>query len=179
MNITELFTGIYILMVFMPFASMLYFLVFSGKVYYVEASLICFVIAVENCGYMIIAYSSSLGEAITADKFTLIGGLLSPFLMVMLIARICEYNIPKWIISSFLIAMIALIGMVFTPLYTTLYYTDISMKSWQGFTYLDNTYGSLNTVYLLFLAVEFVTCAAIVLHTLLKKKTFQGAAYLY
>ena len=116
MNITELFTGIYILMVFMPFASMLYFLVFSGKVYYVEASLICFVIAVENCGYMIIAYSSSLGEAITADKFTLIGGLLSPFFFFLLIARICEYNIPKWIISSFLIAMIALIGMVFTPL---------------------------------------------------------------
>ena len=85
MNITELFTGIYILMVFMPFAAMLYFLVFSGKVYYAEASLMCFVIAIENCGYMIIAYSSSLGEAIAADKFTLIGGLLLPFLMVMLI----------------------------------------------------------------------------------------------
>ena len=171
MNITELFTGIYILMVFMPFAAMLYFLVFSGKVYYAEASLMCFVIAIENCGYMIIAYSSSLGEAIAADKFTLIGGLLLPFLMVMLIARICEYSIPKWIVSAFLMMTIALIGMIFSPLYTTLYYTDISMGSWLGFTYLENTYGPLNTVYLLFLAVEFVACAAIVLYTLLKKKS--------
>ena len=86
------------------------------------------IMAVSNGGYLALALSVTVEEAILANKIAYLGGCFTSPLMIFLICSICKINISKWYRFSIYVYCFIVYGMVLTIDYNQLYYKSIILS---------------------------------------------------
>lgn len=126
-------------------------------------------VLVINLGYAFLAPSQTLSEALLANKITYIGAVFLPLFMLIIIMDECQYKRNKVFLSVLLAVNLAILMLVLSPGYSTLYYEDASLMFVNGSTVLVKTYGPMHCVYSFFLAFYFITMIAVIIYARFKK----------
>ncbi len=167
----EAFIGLYVIMAIVPVATLFYFFFFSKGRYDMYAIILCIVLGVANIAYLFLAVSTDLNELILANKITYIGGLFAPFLVFLIVSKICGITPPKLYTGGLFIATIVVLSLVFSTGYSHIYYDEIYLKNWNGIAYIDKTYGPAHVVYIILLYGQIAVSMGIVIYTLFRKKS--------
>ncbi len=129
-------------------------------------------VLVVNSGYFTMAMSSTLGEALLANRLAYLGSVLLPLSMLVIIMNICRIGYPKWITY----VLFAISGVVFIIAasggYTDWYYSDVTVTFIDGAAKLVKEYGPLHNVYYIYLFVYFAVMAGITVYAVRKKHIF-------
>jgi len=133
--------------------------------------LIMLLMTIANAGYLAIALSTTLSEAILANKFCYISGCFNPPVLLFLICEICNYKVPKWLRVSLYSYSFIVYMMVLTIGFNTFYYDTVFLKSIGGVTVLGHTYGIGHIFFNVIVYGYVVAQAALLLYSIIKKKT--------
>ena len=107
--------------------------------YYFMLSML--IMCVSNCGYLAMALSANLQEAVLANKIGYLGGCFIPLITLFLICTICNYRIPNLIRYVLYGYSFGVYFMVLTIGYCDLYYKDLSLGKLGDATILVHNYG--------------------------------------
>lgn len=96
---------------------------------------------VSNAGYLAVALSTNMEEAILANKIVYIGGCFIPPAILSLICTLINYKIPSWI-KGIIYGFSGLVyGLVLTTGYSDWYYKDIYLKKYRDASVIGHTNG--------------------------------------
>ena len=106
------------------------------------------ILVVVNClGRYMLASAQTLEMAIWANKFLYVGGCFAPLLILIVLARLCNQRIPRWLIAVLTAYSTLVIGLVMTIGRSGIYYKDVQLGHGNGYNYLIKTYGPLHILY--------------------------------
>ena len=126
---------------------------------------------IANSCYLILAYSTTLGEAILANKFCYIAGCFLPPLTLFWVCAICNIKIRKWVRNLIYGFCAAVYGMALTVGYSDFYYKTVSLEKIDGASVLTKTYGPGHTFFVLLLYGFLVLEAVLLVYSLIHKHT--------
>lgn len=133
-------------------------------------------IAVVNSGYLALAVSRDLGEALMANRLAYLGSVFLPLSMWMIIADVSRLRYPRWL-PYVLLAVSALVFLVAaSPGILPIYYKEVSFEKVGGVTVLIKVYGPLHGLYLLFLLGYFVAMVTAIIYATVRDK-IESTAY--
>ena len=73
------------------------------------------ILVVVNClGRYMLAAAQTLEMAIWANKFLYVGGCFAPLLIMMVLARLCNQRLPRWLIAGLAAYSALVTGLVMT-----------------------------------------------------------------
>lgn len=125
---------------------------------------------VVNSGYFALSVSSTLNEALWANRVSYLGSVFLPFSMIMTIMKVSRLSYKKWL-PMVLFAISAVVFLIAaSPGYSDIYYKAVSLGSINGVSVLYKEYGSWHCVYLFYLLGYFSVMIAAIIHSALKKK---------
>lgn len=133
--------------------------------------MICMIIMVlANGGYLSIALSTSVQEAVLANKLSYLGGCIMPIITIFLICSICNYNVSMWsrvIAYSFGFSVYA---MVLTVGFSDIYYKTVYLDSYGDATVLGHTYGPGHMFFYILLYGSIVVQLSLLIYSMIKKR---------
>ncbi len=149
----------------------LIFLIFHFELNKVNYLLIVLflLLTITNSGFLAIALSETLSEAILAKKVCYFGACFLPAVLLFLVCEICNYKVSMWVrrviysICFFVYAMVLSIG------FTDWYYKDISLRKIDGVSVLAYDYGSFHVLFYVILYGSLALEGMILLYSLWKK----------
>lgn len=107
--------------------------------YYILALLA--IITISNAGNFFLATANSIEEAIIAKKIYYVGGCFMPPIMLILIVRMCNISVRKWIENLFSFYSFVVYTMVFSIGYSKIYYKSVNLIQEDGATVIVPEYG--------------------------------------
>ena len=150
------------------------FILLMGYCALVENKKIIFIflftaVFVVNAGYAFASMSTTLEEALLANRISYLGSVFLPLTMLLIIAD--EANVKLKRLSIFVLACVALVIFVITatPGYSTIYYAEVSLIFVNGGARLLKTYGPLHFAYYLYLFTYFALMIIVILYSKHKK----------
>lgn len=127
-------------------------------------------IAVVNIGYLALAVSQGLGEALLANRVSYLGSVFLPLAMLRIILNATHIRYPKWLSG----ALLTLAGIMFliaaSPGYLPIYYKEVSFEIVNGASTLIKEYGPLHSLYLVYLLGYFGSMVGIIVRATVKDK---------
>ncbi|MBO5341181.1 MAG: response regulator [Lachnospiraceae bacterium] len=136
--------------------------------YYFMLSII--VMALSNCGYLALALSTELNEAILANKIGYIGGCFIPLITLFLICTICNYSLPGWLRYILYGLSFGVYLMVLTIGYSDFYYKDLSLGKLGNATVLLHSYGVGHVLFYVILYGYLALEAILLAYHLIKRR---------
>lgn len=135
-------------------------------------------VAVVNAGYFSLSVSTTLEEALLANRIAYLGSVFLPLSILMTILDVTKMRHKKWF-SALLIALGTVVFFIAaSPGYLDIYYKEVSLKNINGVSVLEKVYGPLHSIYLFYLLFYFAAIIAVVVHATAKKKMFSTAQVL-
>ena len=129
-------------------------------------------VLIVNAGYLTMSLSSTLGEALLANRFAYLGSVFLPLCMLMIIMNVCKVSYPKWLTYIlFGISMIVFL-VAASQGYTDWYYSDVSITFIDGSAKLVKEYGPLHNIYYIYLFVYLFIMAGVIVFSFVKKHVF-------
>lgn len=125
---------------------------------------------ISNGGYLALALSGNLEEAILANKIAYVGGIFVPPVTLFLICAICNYRLRTWLkfllvsYSMFVYALALTIGS------SNFYYADVYLDSYNGATVLGRTYGIGHNLFYVTLYGHIIAQIILLIYTFYKKR---------
>ena len=145
-----------------------YLFVVQKKETWLTVLFIC--IAVVNTGYFSLAVSTTLEEALLANRISYLGSVFLPFSMLMVMLDLVKIEYKK----SFSAILVFVGAVVFfiaaSPGYLDIYYKEVNLITVNGVSALDKVYGPLHVVYLFYLVSYFAAMIGVAVHAAKKKK---------
>ncbi len=141
----------------------------SKKVNYYFMLLLLFM-AVANGGYLAIAISTSVNEAILANKICYIGGCFIPPITLLLLCAIANYKVPSWVRIGMYVYSFMVYGMVLTIGWNDFYYETVSLEKFKDATVLGHTYGPGHVFFYVILYGYMLAQVVILAYSIVKKK---------
>lgn len=126
-------------------------------------------VLVVNIGYFCLAISTSLSEALLANRISYLGSVLLPFAMLMIILNVTNTNYKKWLPWCLLGLSAAILFIVASPGYLDIYYKEVSFAIVNGVATLVKVYGPLHPLYLIYLLGYFTAMIAVIIRAQAKK----------
>ena len=126
-------------------------------------------LAVANGGYWAVAMSSTVEEAILANKISYIGGCFTPVVTLFLVCDICNFKVPTWVRRGIYTYSFLVYAMVLTIGFNPLYYKETYLEKWGNATVLSRTYGVGHAFFYIILYGYLVLAAVLLIYSLLKK----------
>lgn len=127
-------------------------------------------IFIVNSGYLLLALSDDLGEALWANRVAYLGSVFLPFSMFMIINNVSGIKYRK----SFTCVLSVIAFIVFiiaaSPGYLDIYYKSASLININGVSVLEKIYGPLHNVYMVYLIAFFSGMIAVIIYSVLKNK---------
>ena len=127
-------------------------------------------IMVVNVGYFSLSVSSSLGEALLANRISYLGSVFLPLSMWMIIINATHISYRKWIPSALLALAAVMFFIAASPGYLPIYYKNASFVLVDGVGVLVKEYGPLHSLYLVYLVGYFGAMVATIVHATVKDK---------
>ena len=127
-------------------------------------------VAVVNAGYLSLSLSTTLEEALLANRISYLGSVFLPFSMLMIILNITELKYKKWLpgILSGIGIIVFLIAA--SPGYLDIYYKEVYLSQINGVTVLEKVYGPLHITYLFYLLSYFSAMVGVIFYANIKRK---------
>jgi len=116
-------------------------------------------VLVVNLGYLALALSRNLNEALHANRLAYFGSVFLPLAMWMIIANVTHLRNPKWLRATLLGISILIFLIAASPGYLDIYYQEVTFLKQDGVSVLQKVYGPLHPVYLVYLLGYF--CAMV------------------
>ncbi|MBQ4067865.1 MAG: hypothetical protein IJC76_01305 [Lachnospiraceae bacterium] len=127
-------------------------------------------IIVVDIGYLVLAISESLEEALLANRIAYLGSVFLPMSMLMIIINACNISYKKFLPFILLAISIIVFAIAASPGYLDIYYKEVSMIKVNGVTVLEKTYGPLHSIYLYYLLIYFGSMVATIIYACVKRK---------
>ena len=112
-------------------------------------------IFVANAGYLILSLSSTLSEALMANRISYLGSAFLPLAMLMIILRVCCFSYRRWLSITLLSVSLAMFLLAASPGYLDIYYRSATLTVVNGVTVLEKVYGPAHSLYLYYLLSYF------------------------
>lgn len=129
-------------------------------------------VLVVNGGYLTMSLSSTLGEALLANRFSYLGSVFLPLCMLMIIMSVCKVKYPKWL-TYVLFGVSAVVFVIAASQgYTDWYYSDVSIEFVDGAAKLVKEYGPLHNVYYIYLFTYFLIMTGVIVFAYVRKHVF-------
>lgn len=107
-----------------------------------------FISIIINCmGRYLLAASDGLEMALWANKFLYLGGVYTPLLVVLVLARLCDIKIPRILVCLMTLHSTVVMGFVLTIEKYDFYYKSVELVHENGYSYLVKTYGTMHILY--------------------------------
>ena len=142
---------------------------FEGKKINYYITIFSLLTSIASLGYVSLVTSSSVSEAILANKIVYLGGCFAPLVLFFAICSICNLKINKWVkilcfgYSFFVYALVCTIG------YSEIYYKDVSLVDMGGYSVLEYGYGFGHNFFYVILYGYIIIELIILIHSLIKK----------
>lgn len=127
-------------------------------------------ILVVNIGYLSLAISKSLEEALLANRISYLGSVFLPMAMMMIILKVIHFKYPKWLPGLLFIIGIAVFLIAASPGYLDIYYKDVFITNVHGITVLKKVYGPWHNLYPVYLLIYFTSMISVIIQSVLTKK---------
>ncbi len=144
--------------------------VFDNKKINYYFMMLMLIMAVSNGGYLALALSETVEEAILANKIAYLGGCFTSPLMIFLICSICKINISKWYRFCIYVYCFIVYGMILTVDYNQLYYKEYHIERFSDSTILVNSYSFGHTLFYLILYGAIIIQIALLIYCTVKKR---------
>lgn len=137
------------------------------------------IMCLANLGYLALGLSTSLEEAILANKITYIGGCFLPPVLAACICSLSNIKINRFVrfgcigFSSFVYGLVLLTG------YTNIYYTDIKLGNVYDAAALVVERGALYKLFYIILYGYMIVNVVIIGFTFVKKQVTRKHLYLF
>ena len=126
--------------------------------------------ALTNGAYLSIAVSTSLEEAVLANKISYLGGCFMPPIILFLICAICNYTIRPWLRCLLYTYSAVVYFSVLTIGYSNIYYDRIYLDKFMDATVLGHTYGPAHKLFYVILYGYLITQVVLLVYSLVKKR---------
>lgn len=139
-----------------------------------------FSIFIANLGYFTLSISTTLEEALLANRLAYLGCVFLPLFMLMTILKVCKLECKKlW--QGVLIAVSTVTFFVAASQgYLPWYYKEVSFSRIEGVVKLTKVYGPLHLLYFAYLFTYFVLMIGVIVYATRRKKvaTYKQAGLL-
>ncbi|MBR5310683.1 MAG: hypothetical protein IKU42_06130 [Oscillospiraceae bacterium] len=127
-------------------------------------------VAVVNAGYFSLSLSTTLEEALLANRISYLGSVFLPFSMLMIILNITELKYKKWFPGVLCGIGIIVFLIAASPGYLDIYYKEVYLSEINGVTVLEKVYGPLHITYLFYLLSYFSAMVGVIFYANIKRK---------
>lgn len=125
---------------------------------------------VINIGYTFGSASSTLEEALLANKISYVGAVFLPLFMVIIIMDECRYSRSKIFLALLMCISGGIFFLTMTPGYAPWYYESAELIFVSGGAKLVKTYGPLHKLYFVYLILYFSIMIAAIVWAIIKRK---------
>lgn len=132
--------------------------------------ILVFLMTLANGGYLAIALSTTVEEAILANKIVYLGGCFVPVVMLFLICTLTNYKMPAWLRCIFYGYSFIVYSMVLTIGYTPFYYEETQLEKFGSVSVLKHTYGPGHDFFYVILYGYIFIKIGLLVYTMFKKK---------
>ena len=129
------------------------------------------VVVIANCGYLSMAVSTSLSEAVLATKIMYIGGCFLPMLYFVTVCEMCHIHIEQSLLTILYLLQMFVYAGVCTIGWNTWYYRNVEFHLEQGTAYLIKDYGALHAFYPFSMYVYFALALGVAIYALCRKSS--------
>ena len=112
-------------------------------------------VLVVNLGYLALALSQNLAEALWANRLAYLGSVFLPLAMWMIISRVAHLRTSKTMGYCLLGISTVIFLIAASPGYLDIYYQDVSFQTVNGVGTLVKVYGVAHPLYLIYLLGYF------------------------
>lgn len=127
-------------------------------------------VVIVNVGYLALAISKTLEEALLANRIAYLGSVFLPLAMFMIIMNVCRLKYKKWMVAVLVLISLIVFLVAASPGYLDIYYKDVVLETVNGVTVLGKTYGAWHVLYLFYLLGYFGTVVAMIFYAKIRKK---------
>ena len=127
-------------------------------------------IIITNLGYIALSTSSTVSEAILANKICYVGAILLPVIMLYTISDITKTKIPHFVYAIMGALGVTTLALVLTIGHSNVYYDSVQITMYKSVSVLERTYGPLHSLYYIFLIGEFLLFITIVIYAMKKER---------
>ena len=112
-------------------------------------------VLIVNVGYLALAVSSTLAEALLANRISYLGAVCLPLSMLMIILSVCKINCRKWVPLLLICFSAFVLFVAMSPGYLDIYYKEVSLDIVDGVSSLQKVYGPWHFLYYVYLFSYF------------------------
>ncbi|MBQ6695942.1 MAG: HD domain-containing protein [Lachnospiraceae bacterium] len=127
-------------------------------------------IVISCMGRYLIAGTESLDTAILGNSFVYVGGCYTPLLILLVVFKLSNVNMPKALMVFFTTFSTVVMGLALTVGKSDIYYTHVELVMTEGYHYLDKTYAPLHTLYPVMLMLYCLVLVSFMFYVLKNKR---------
>lgn len=141
------------------------------KRFAVHFTLLFTFIPTANIGYVLMANSDSMGEALAAQKIIYLGGCFLPLFIMMSVFSLCEIKINRIAIVAFIAVTAIVYESTLTVGSSDIFYKKADFDIINGAGVLHNKiYGPMHTVFYIMILLYFTSSIALTVYSYAKRK---------
>ena len=129
-----------------------------------------FSIFIANLGYFTLSISTTLEEALLANRLAYLGCVFLPLFMLMTILKVCKLKCSKLWQSVLLAVSTATFFVAASQGYLPWYYKEVTFSRIEGVVKLTKVYGPLHAMYFIYLLAYFALIIAVICYAAKRKK---------
>ena len=154
------------------FFSLLLIIVYCGQIRKKDAwfLLLFSSVFIVNLGYLSLALSGTLEEALLANRIAYLGSVFLPLSMLFIILNVCKLNYSRWFVGFLLCISTIVFIIAASPGYSEIYYKSVTLSTVNGITVLNKVYGPWHSIYLYYLIAYFTAMIGFIFYAIVKKK---------
>lgn len=135
-------------------------------------------VCIHSLGKLTVSLSDSLEMAIWATRFMNVGSVFCPVMLIFIIQNLCGVKMPAYLKYPFLIFSIVTFFFTMTIGVTDWYFSDISINTEEGYTYLVKNFGPAYYLYPVLMALCFAFLVYYIVYALRHRRTISYIAIL-
>lgn len=128
-------------------------------------------IAVINCGYLALALSGSVAEALWANRVAYLGSVFLLPSMLMILLKTTGTRWQSWLPSVLLIVGAAVFLVTASPGVLDIYYKSVTLEIVNGAAVLRKVYGPWHRLHMVYLLAYFAAMVYLVLRAVIRRLT--------
>ena len=128
-----------------------------------------------NTGYLCLAMSKTLDQALLANRISYLGSVFLPLAMLMIIMNVVNIRYGKWLLCILFPITVFVFLVAASPGYLDIYYKSVELGSVNGVTVLIKEYGPWHPLYLFYLMAYFLVMILVIIQGKVKKKIESAA----
>ena len=140
----------------------------------VHLTLIFALVPISNLGYVFLAHSTNLEEAILSNQVIYLGGCFLPVMITLCIFELCHIKLNRVFRVAILALSMVAYAAVLSVGHTDIFYTSVAFDDSKGFGSLIKTHGVMHTAFYFVIGFHFIIGIIILFHSYFTRKDVSG-----